>query len=275
MPRRLLTFLILGLALPGLAASCFGRGYPDSMAALGDSISQATNACCEPGDYPGSSWSTGDEPSDEVRSHYERLQALHPAITGRSYNFSVSGAKASDLAPQVARAIEQRPEYITLLIGANDLCASSAAAMTTAADFDRYVRDALDTLQAALPGSRIFVSSIPDLHRLWSVLAGNPAAREAWAANGICPAMLGEQTTAAGRRAVIVRQDEFNRILAAACARNANCRWDGGAVRNYRFSPAEISTLDYFHPAPSGQAALADLTWTSLARSGFWGAGAP
>jgi hypothetical protein len=56
---------------------------------------------------------------------------------------------------------------------------------------------------------------------------------------------------------------QFNQILAEVCAAYARCRWDGGAVYDYRFSASQVSTLDFFHPSLSGQAALARVTWAA------------
>jgi hypothetical protein len=54
----------------------------------------------------------------------------------------------------------------------------------------------------------------------------------------------------------------FNQILADGCRAYARCRWDNLAVYHYQFSASQVSTLDFFHPSLSGQAALAQVTWT-------------
>ena len=51
----LLFFFVVAGAQPASAAP-----LPKSMAALGDSITQATNVCCWYGNHPAQSWSTGD-----------------------------------------------------------------------------------------------------------------------------------------------------------------------------------------------------------------------
>ncbi|MGM0930387.1 MAG: SGNH/GDSL hydrolase family protein [Actinomycetota bacterium] len=249
------------LAMPGSAAL---RSYPSAIAGLGDSITQAANTCCKPGNYPAKSWSTGDGPADGIRSHYERLKALHPQSSISSHNDSAGGAEAADLPAQTFMAVAQKADYITLLIGANDLCASTASAMTSTADFSKHVATALEALHHGLPRAHIYVSSIPDLHRLWSVLRTDQEARRVWAADGTCPSMLGAEVTENQRRKVVARERAFNEILADTCARYRNCHWDRGAVYAYKFSATEISTLDYFHPGPGGQAALAELTWQAF-----------
>lgn len=263
--RHAARFLMVALVLfPLLGVPGSGVYGPYTVAGLGDSITQATNSCCEPGNHPAKSWSTGDDGFDGVRSHYERLAVLHPGSGNNNHNNSVSGAKAADLPAQASKAIAQKADYVTILIGANDLCTPSASTMTSTADFAEQINAALDALHQGLPGARIFVASIPDLHRLWSVLHTNPEAARAWSAGRICQSMLSAANTEAQRQEVISRQIAFNRILAETCGKYRNCRWDGGTVYRYRFPASQISTMDYFHPGPGGQAALAELTWNEF-----------
>jgi hypothetical protein len=63
-----------------------------------------------------------------VGSHYERILAVKPVIYGHSYNDPVSGAKMSGAPGQAAKAVGQQAEYVTTLMGANDLCAWAARA---------------------------------------------------------------------------------------------------------------------------------------------------
>jgi hypothetical protein len=59
----------------------------------------------------------------------------------------------------------------------------------------------------------------------------------------------------------VEREKDFNGLLAEVCGWYDNCRWDGGATYNYRFSASQVSALNFFHPSLSGQAALAPVTW--------------
>ncbi|TLM87118.1 SGNH/GDSL hydrolase family protein [Pseudarthrobacter sp. NamE5] len=239
-------------------------GYPGSMAALGDSITQANNACCGPGDRPENSWATGDGPGDGVASHYERLLRLDPAIRGNNANLSVSGAKASDLPRQAAQATETRADYVTVLVGANDLCAPSPESMTPVESFRSHVAEALETLDQMRPRPQILVASIPNLYGLWSALRNDPAAQSAWSGSRICQSMLAASNTEDMRQQVVERQLAFNGVLAEACGKYPTCRTDGGAVFAHMPSPGDVSTLDYFHPSLQGQAILADITWRAL-----------
>jgi lysophospholipase L1-like esterase len=257
--------LALAMVLAGLVAqpAWAAPPLPSSMAAIGDSITRAANVCCYYGDHPGQSWSTGSTSYDGIASHYERIRRVNPAISGRAYNDAVSGAKMSAAPGQAAQAANQGARYVTILLGANDLCTSSPATMTPTDTFQAQFSQAMATLMAQDRKPYVLVSSIPNIHQLWEVLHGNSVARWVWANFRICQSMLGATRTAAERQQVVDREREFNQILAEICGAYARCRWDNKAVYNYQFSASQVSTLDYFHPSLSGQAAVARVTWAA------------
>jgi lysophospholipase L1-like esterase len=170
----------------------------------------------------------------------------------------------SAAADQASAAAAQHVAYVTVLLGANDLCTSSPATMTSTDTFRTQFSQAMTTLKRQLPDARIFVSSIPDIYQLWKVLHTNRVARTMWATAHICPSMLGAIRTEAERQQVVAREIAFNQILANTCHQyGANCRWDGGATYNYKFSPSQVSFLDFFHPDLDGQAALTRVSWAA------------
>jgi lysophospholipase L1-like esterase len=249
-------------ASPGLAGAAAAPPLPTSMAAIGDSVTQAADACCWYGDHPQNSWSTGDAGWDGVLSHYERIRALMPAITGHAYNDSASGARMSDAPGQADRAVGQQARYVTILMGANDLCTSSTATMTPVDTFRAQFRQTLATLDAGLPAqAHIFVASIPNVYHLWELYHTYWLAQFVWSTAHICQSLLSSSNTDADRQAVRDRETAFNAVLAQECGQLAKCRFDGYAVFNYTFTRSQVSTLDYFHPSLSGQAALASATW--------------
>jgi lysophospholipase L1-like esterase len=270
--RKFATFLLLPLlfffaiaaAQPAAAAT-----YPKSIAALGDSISRATDVCCWYGDHPAQSWSTGYASYDGIDSHYERLLSLQPAIIGHNYNDARSGAKAADMPGQAGNAAAQKAQYVTIEVGANDLCTSSASAMTSTDSFKASIEQSLATLNQMSPKPRVFMASIPNIYQLWSVLHTNPVAQWVWSTANICQSMLSTGNTDADRQAVRDREGAFNAILADVCQTTYKsiCRWDNLAVYSYNFAVTDVSTLDYFHPSLQGQANLARITWAAS----YWG----
>jgi lysophospholipase L1-like esterase len=256
----LLLLFVLASVQPAAAAPPANSGYAKAIAALGDSITQATNACCAYGDHPDQSWSTGSGRADGIKSIYERLLQRQPWLRD-NYNNAVSGAKAADLPGQAAMAAGQGADYLTILVGANDLCTPSVDTMTSVKDFRAAVTKSLAVLDGMRPRPKIFVSSIPDLYQLWSVLHVTEEARAVWSAARICQSMLAESNTEDLRQQVVQREHEFNEVLATACDTYRNCTSDGNAVYDYAFAKDDISVLDYFHPGSQGQAKLASITW--------------
>jgi lysophospholipase L1-like esterase len=269
-PFRVLALgIALVLATVGTATSASAATappLPDSIAAIGDSITQAVDVCCFYGNWPGHSWSTGHAPLDGIASHYERIRAQNPAIRGHRWNNAVSGARMADAPAQARRTVDQGAQYVTILMGANDLCGWDGGLTPTATFRDRF-RETLAILQAGLPNSHVFVASIPNLYQLWSILRTNPVAQVVWQAAGICPSMLNFFNSPADRQAVIDRERELNRALDEVCATWSNCRFDDYLTYNYDFTPSMVSRLDWFHPSLAGQATLAALTW----RASWWG----
>lgn len=241
--------------------------WPNSMASTGDSITRAFNTGLFPfTDATANSWSTGT--SSTVNSQYKRILAANPAISGKNYNDAKTGAKMTDLNGQVTSAVSQHVEYVTVLLGANDVCTSSEATMTSVATFRSQFQTALSTLTGGLPNVRVFVGSIPNIYNLWSVLKGNSSARTVWGLYGICQSMLANPSSTAQadvdrRNRVSQRNIDFNTQLAEVCALYPQCRFDGNAIFNTAFLASDITTRDYFHPSISGQTKLAATSWAA------------
>ena len=240
------------------------------MAAIGDSITQAVNATGI-GAAPTLSWSTGDRADDGVESHFERVRARQPAIAGRAVNASVPGARMAGGAEQARRAVANRPDYVTVLFGGNDVCTSAPSTMTTVGDFTAQLRATLQELATGAPDARVFVVSIPDVFRLWELFRDNDRARLIWGTFRVCRSLLADDNTDADRQQVRQRTIELNRVLRDVCGEFRRCRHDGGAVFGRAFAPADVSALDFFHPSAAGQAELAQVTW----ERSYWGKGSP
>jgi lysophospholipase L1-like esterase len=162
---------------------------------------------------------------------------------------------------QATQAVNQGARYITILLGANDLCTASPSTMTSPETFRSQFQQAMATLMAQDRKPYVFVSSIPNIYQLWQVLHGNSLARWVWATAKICQSMLAATNTETQRQQVVSREEAFNQVLADVCAQYSRCRWDNKAVYSYSFSASQVSSLDFFHPSLSGQAALARVTW--------------
>lgn len=255
---------VLLSAAPGQAAT---TPAPNSMASMGDSITRGFNACGWFSDCTSRSFSTGTDSS--VKSQYLRILAVNPGISGHNYNDGKTGAKSADMYGQAGSAVSQGVEYVTMLIGANDVCTSSESTMTSVSTYRANVDSALNRLRSGLPNARVQVVSIPNIYQLWSVGKVSSSAVSTWSAFGICQSMLANATSTAqtdvDRRArVRQRNIDFNTQLAQACAAyGSNCVFDNNAVFNYPFALSQVSTWDYFHPNTAGQAVLASVSYAN------------
>jgi lysophospholipase L1-like esterase len=278
--RVLVALVALSLSiLVGTAGATPAKvGPSSSIDALGDSITRGYDSqgtgCGAFADCPANSWATGTNAG--VNSYYTRLKALNPSVllaqpvktSTTGGNDAVTGAKMVDLPGQAKNAVNapNRPDQVLILLGANDVCTSSEASMTSVASFHANYKLGLEALSKGVPDARIDVSSIPNIFQLWSVLHTSTSAQLTWGLAKICQSMLAEPTsesTAAKTRRANVqkRNEEFNTVLAEVCAEFIHCQYDKGAAYAIKFATSNVSTLDYFHPTTSGQAIAAESAW--------------
>ncbi len=242
---------------------------PRSVAAVGDSITRGFDACSVLADCPEVSWATGTD--DAVRSLAVRL--LGPSrAADHSWNHAVSGSRMVQLPEQMALAAKERPELVTVMTGANDACRDSVRLMTPVADFRASFEASMRQLRAGAPKAQVYVSSVPDLKRLWSTGRVNELGKKIWQL-GICQSMLADAddlgpAAVARRDAVRDRVVAYNEVLRDVCAKDRYCRYDGGAVFDFRFTGAQLSPWDWFHPSRDGQARLAEIAYRNVTAAG-------
>ncbi|MFI9758031.1 SGNH/GDSL hydrolase family protein [Streptomyces sp. NPDC051963] len=238
---------------------------PSSVAAVGDSITRGFDACAVLSDCPEASWATGSR--EDVDSLAVRLLGKAQAAE-RSWNYAETGALMADVPGQMAQAVARKPQLVTVMAGANDACRASTSAMTSVADFRTQFEDAMSTVRTALPKAQVFVASVPDLKRLWSEGRTNPLGKQVWKL-GICPSMLDDadalDAAATERRDTVQeRVEAYNEVLEEVCAKDRRCRFDGGAVYEFRFGTDQLSHWDWFHPSVNGQARLAEIAYRAV-----------
>lgn len=238
---------------------------PRSVAAVGDSITRGFDACGILADCPAVSWATGSD----VTVNSVALRLLGPAGVGtRSWNLAVSGADAADLPGQMAEAAARRPDLVTVMVGANDACADTVDRMTPVHAFRASVEKSMKVLRTTAPRTQVYVSSVPDLMRLWETGRDDPLGRGIWEL-GICATMLGDAGNdgpAAQQRRETVHQRvvAYNAVLEDVCAEDERCRWDDGEVFGFRFGKQQLSRWDWFHPSRDGQRRLAEIAYRNI-----------
>lgn len=225
-----------------------------TVGALGDSITTAFNAASS-ADNPAHSWSTGD---DTVGSHRSRIGRAFPGIAVKTVNAAVAGARSDALAAQVARLEGGIPDYVTLLIGANDLTDwllnGEYGAQIQA--FKRNVQDAVRRLVMANPRIMIVLSGLPDQSRVLVLALKSAGGAAANLISRLPPNLVG-----ALQAGYVERWQRANAVLVeVAGAFPSNVRFIAKTPR-VRFSPEHLSPLDFYHPSVAGQRLLAEVTW--------------
>lgn len=253
-----------------LAATPSPTPEPDmKIAAMGDSISQAATTDGAPVNAPRNSWSTGN--GIKVSSHLSRLKA--EGKEALAYNNSESGAYSLALLEQAEKTAAQNVDYVTILSGANDLCFSvSPEAIQNPDIYQANIRVALQTLSESPSRPKILLGSIPSLMSLYEAGKNSPTARVIWTM-GVCQVMLADplsesKSDIARRNAVESKVQEYNAALKEVCAEFVDCVFDGGAIYNITFEQKDLS-VDFFHPAISGQNKIANETWKVAAKTIF------
>lgn len=265
--RRIALFVVVLCLVVGVVPAGAQPALPRSMAAVGDSLTRASGSGERYfADNTANSWATGSNPA--VNSVALRIATRNPALAGNVYNLARYGARMSDLRAQVEVANAVGAEYVTVLVGGNDVCALTEAAMTPVDTFRTQFADAMAALANGSPQARVLVMSIPDPTRLLPLFRENPRALLVWDAFDVCQTALARPASdapadVARRERVRQRVADYNRQLAEVCTQYAQCRYDGGAVFNGALEAADVSPFDYFHLSARGQARLAEAGWAA------------
>ena len=211
-----------------------------------------------------------------MHSIYSRLVALNPAIKGHNANLTTSasapeaaGHELDDLFDQVRMAVKLKVKPDLVLIQVIDRALKcDGTTERNFADYGSRFGDALQTLAQGLPKARIFVVSQWGSFSSYVTYLKSLAIGKRLKNAGKRPCQLVASPSGqivAGRVAYaksVVTGEEAQ--LRTACARIANCRYDGGAAQRIAVTAADVSQFQYT-PTLQGQAKLAAAEWTAIA----------
>jgi len=248
-------------------------------------------------------WSTGYNPNDIVVSLNERFEAADPAgyyensaVRDADFNQAVSGSEMDDFVDQVNAVIaatDQTPSgrtgLVTILLGNNDVCASSLDTMTPPEQFKSQYRAGLDVLagSTATKNAHIHVSGIPAIYWLWDAMRNNDWCRFAAWPFVPCQNLLEDpindcgsgnshldpDTIHADDGPECIRRKQFHakiRDIYNPILRNVLKEYkDDGRLPNayyvdifdIQFGENHVNDGDCFHPSTAGHALLADEQW--------------
>lgn len=225
------------------------------VAAMGDSITAGYNSRW-PGDLGNArySWSTGSR----VPSHVKKLKAIIPEKVV-AVNVAKKGATSHELQGQLEAAKFSHIDYLTLLIGANDVCDWPSDHETHLTKFRSNVKNILDKVITANREIRIIMPAIPNMYRLYQV--GNKDCGRRWDFFEACPLLLHSSRSDEERQGFHARLVDANDTLEKLAENYENNVKFIGSTYDFDFTIDHVSKLDCFHPSIAGQKIISRLTW--------------
>jgi lysophospholipase L1-like esterase len=220
------------------------------------------------------SWSTGTQ----INSHYRHLKSLNPQF--EAANLAISSSRILDVWEQQIPSLKEwarrnaradAPDYITLFVGANDLCGDTYAETTTAWEFERYLGLILNEVLEGSRRSKILLLPIPRLDLLVTnakdafVLPAPKMTRcqDMWNMIPLCKTVT-DATTPAKQRELFDKIQSYN----VAMKRQAEALRGkfGDRVRvawgeAHRLPHPDHLAVDCFHPNKKAQASIAETSW--------------
>ncbi len=232
---------------------------------------------------PHHSWATGDDHTDMVQSHFERIASLKSGV--QSYNFSVSGSRVVDLIPQADEllATEARDnvviDYILILIGANDLKREKIEEVTTPMAYEAGIEAQLRKILTKNPHRSILLVGLPDIHEVFELsnnLKVMKILTKTYRCKEVRETIYGDSVifnknnieSYEASKMIKKMYEQANDSIALKLSAEfpqANLR----SIKDYRSPAKVVKTLatDCFHPSLWGQAIISEVTWGLS----FWG----
>lgn len=265
-------------------ASALGptQQVPKRIYSIGDSITRAFDADL-PYDNLHLSWVNGSHNFisallglPNVQSHHQRIVANFGAAGVRNRIAAQNGNDVFHFARQVD-GMNGRENYVTVLLGGNDVCQSTIEELPTDEEFAGAFADGMNALVAKLqPGATVQVVAIPDVKRLYEIALDKKAlgiidCPLLWATTSLgfpCGSMLSPENTEADREYVRQRNVGYNTIMHYLT--NVTAWYNPhlyisftDVTFTYPFTQDHVSNIDCYHPSADGQAMISEGTWNA------------
>lgn len=221
------------------------------------------------------SWTTGLG-SKKVLSHAGRLKRLNPAI--QVTNFAEPSARVERVRtvqlPQLkAWSLETYkqayPDYLTVMVGANDLCADNLELATPIKNFLKSYQSILTEVLSSSPRSKVLVSALPPLSQLTNsgeaglfAFPGVNNCRNFWKVAPLCKSIT--HGSADNTKKVAQKVAAINiglKGIAAKLRKQYGDRVRFAEGLAFRDIKKEDLSIDCFHPNANAQADIANVTW--------------
>ena len=224
---------------------------------MGDSITAGFNTRW-PGDLSNSryNWSTGS--SKRVESHLHKLKEIISHKI-KPINVAKSRSTSYQLKQQLEKVKAPTIDYLTLLIGANDVCDWQEDYAESQQKFRNNVHDIIEKAIEINTEVRIVLPAIPNMYRIYS--QGKDKCGGRWDYFEACPSLLSSKRTNEERLAFRDRLISANETLQELATNFTDNVKYVGEVYDYEFTLDHVSRIDCFHPSIKGQNELARITW--------------
>lgn len=233
---------------------------PYVMGALGDSISAGFNAW-RYGDNRELSWSSGLDEQGIVQSHARRLKGLLSDRKVIVINEAFVGAESNQLPRQVTRLLRFKPDYVTIAIGANDVCTWDEDYLPKLELYESYLVQVIRRLIEANPVVKIVLAPVPSIPLMYDLGKTRAGCQSKWDTMGVCKPLLAHDRSADQREAFSLRYRHLNQKITDIAHRfPVNIRF-AAAVADAVFDESMISPLDCFHPSVKGHNLISELSF--------------
>ncbi len=281
-------FVIICLVL--MSSMAFPQLVPKRLSSIGDSMTEAIDAELPAANH-WASWVNGYHGFWEwlfgltdVYSHNQRITKNFGSYGRKNFMEAKSGADMFDFPGQAAQSVNHQAQYVTVLMGQNDVCQNHPAEIPTDEVFEVNFRAGMEKLKQGLPaGATIYVVGIVDIYHLWEMARDKKAlgivdCEVLWATSLLewfpCATMLNPLNSEADRQTTRERNIAFNGILKKVTQEYQEndpqrLYLYTDEVFNYPFVENQVSDIDCFHPSARGQKDLSKITWDAGPFKGY------
>ena len=251
MKKSILLILLSLLAQRSAANSAYVMG------SLGDSISAGFNAT-RYGDNRELSWASGVSDGQLVVSHALRLQSILSGRLVEVHNEAFVGADSTQLRRQTSRLLRVSPDYVTIAIGANDVCSWPENYESHIMEYRHSLMDSISRIVERNPRVKIVLAPVPSIPLMREIGIKIPGCQAKWDTMNVCRPLLDGSLTDAQRQGFVARYQHLNEVIAAVAAMYpVNVRF-AKSLGEIVFDESSISPLDCFHPSIKGHQQISD-----------------
>jgi lysophospholipase L1-like esterase len=243
------------------ALSLYAKQPSFVMGALGDSITTAFNSYHLFSEKDGS-WSTGDEKYPDFESHKMKIEKLIEKPV-KAFNMAIPGATAESLVRQVKKLLRHapKPDYVTILIGANDVCSWDSEFQEDLEDYKNNVIFAVKKIINANPHAKILLVPIPNMNRLYELGKYKESCRVVWDLIPLCKPLFDWNVTDNERGQFAERVKDINSKLKEISELYPSNAFYYEVLEEVNFDEKHVSEIDCFHPSAYGQKMIAEYTF--------------